>query len=677
MAFSLFRVGRFLRSIFSPAAVFVGFCCLLTFIFILYQPNAGPGAKQRVGWQSWEVIYDNVGGSATDASVNTGGGAPVVGTPSQSEDVDWWNVTTSTPQTMDSASLPLDEWDPMLPHATGLSEIVITKCFIDPWFAEVLAGDFCAPSTTKEDDAYNGKWVRIPRNLNVQSGMMMSLNIYYRRTRRHDIPLVTELRIMRDSESPSPFSPAWHRVEQPVSPSGSPLYLWYKTEKTLLQMTPAERQNDLITEIDILFGDDKPWYGFERVDRPVLEAKPIIRRESVWVTYRKGVKVPPQAPPLHFSHDGRFKIMQVADLHFSVSAGACRDTPLAPCSNSDNLTSTLLARMLDMERPDLVVFSGDQLNGQGTAWDSRSVLAKFARVVTDRQIPWAAVFGNHDDEDGASREHQIKYMQGLPYSLVQEGPKDIHGVGNYVLKVKSADASMTHLLTLYFLDSGAYSKGALSWFGFFVPTEYDWIHQDQTDWFLQESSAIDPIERPFIPDGAKDFGHIWGRQDGSQMAPPRRLAKPNALMFFHIPLQESYAAADIDPITSQELNVGENDLEGSGAAKQQEGFFHKGILQAMESDHVAAGNAHEIKVVTNGHCHVTENCKRVKGVWLCFGGGGSYSGYGRVVFDRRFRVYDISDYGETIRTYKRTEHDEIVDEMILAGRGAPAPYEEI
>ena len=49
----------------------------------------------------------------------------------------------------------------------------------------------------------------------------------------------------------------------------------------------------------------------------------------------------------------------------------------------------------------------------------------------------------------------------------------------------------------------------------------------------------------------------------------------------------------------------------------------------------------------------------------------SYSGYGRVGFDRRFRIYEISDYGETIRTYKRTEHDEVVDRMVLAGAGAP------
>lgn len=88
----------------------------------------------------------------------------------------------------------------------------------------------------------------------------------------------------------------------------------------------------------------------------------------------------------------------------------------------------------------MVVFTGDQLNGQGTSWDSKSVLAKFAKSVTERGIPWAAIFGNHDDEDGESKAYQARWMQGMPYSLVQTGPKDIHGVGNYVLKVWSADS---------------------------------------------------------------------------------------------------------------------------------------------------------------------------------------------------------------------------------------------
>lgn len=130
----------------------------------------------------------------------------------------------------------------------------------------------------------------------------------------------------------------------------------------------------------------------------------------------------------------------MADLHYSVSQGVCRDTSLDPCEHSDNLTNSLVSHVLDLEKPDLVVFSGDQLNGQGTSWDARSILAKFARAVTDKAIPWAAVFGNHDEEDGVSKEQQMALMKGLPYSLVERGPKDVHGVGNYVLKVHSADA---------------------------------------------------------------------------------------------------------------------------------------------------------------------------------------------------------------------------------------------
>jgi len=157
------------------------------------------------------------------------------------------------------------------------------------------------------------------------------------------------------------------------------------------------------------------------------------------LVYRRGVHIPPRAPPLHFDRDGKFKIMQIADLHYSVSIGECRDVRFSPCIGSDNLTNSLLGRVLDIEKPDLVVFTGDQLNGQGTSWDPKSVLAKFAKAVTERQIPWAAVFGNHDSENGLGRMEQMKLMQALPYSVVEPGPKDVSGVGNYVLKVKSAD----------------------------------------------------------------------------------------------------------------------------------------------------------------------------------------------------------------------------------------------
>ena len=66
--------------------------------------------------------------------------------------------------------------------------------------------------------------------------------------------------------------------------------------------------------------------------------------------------------------------------------------------------------------------------------------------------------------------------------------------------------------------------------------------------------------------------------------------------------QETYSAADKDPQTGKPLDVGIHDLEEPGAAKKQDGFFHKGILQAMESEHVS-NTAREVKVIANGHCH--------------------------------------------------------------------------
>ena len=62
---------------------------------------------------------------------------------------------------------------------------------------------------------------------------------------------------------------------------------------------------------------------------------------------------------------------------------------------------------------------------------------------------------------------------------------------------------------------------------------------------------------------------------------------------------------------------------------------------------------------------------------MCVSLDRSYSGYSKVGFDRRFRIYDVSEYGETIRTYKRTENNEVVDDMVLVGRGAPPPFEGV
>jgi hypothetical protein len=173
---------------------------------------------------------------------------------------------------------------------------------------------------------------------------------------------------------------------------------------------------------------------------------------------------------------------------------------------------------------------------------------------------------------------------------------------------------MMHLFTLYFLDSHARQKRKLPW----VWSDYDYLKPNQIDWFLNTSASIKPIERPFTPDGAEDLGKIWKKRadggkarlgDGEQK---RTLAKPNAMMFFHIPLIESYIPMDVDEETGEEMNVGtELGGDGPGSSMTNGGFFENGLLQApavpedvadQEVDMDRMGGL-EVKVVGHGHCH--------------------------------------------------------------------------
>lgn len=110
------RMSRFLRATIVPAGLVFSFSILLTFVFVLYKPGFGPGGVQRVGWQSWEPVFDS---SSVYSGSNSGVGAVDEEQPAEDDsDVDWWNVTRPE-GSADTASLPLDVWSPLLQHDTG------------------------------------------------------------------------------------------------------------------------------------------------------------------------------------------------------------------------------------------------------------------------------------------------------------------------------------------------------------------------------------------------------------------------------------------------------------------------------------------------------------------------------------------------------------------------------
>ena len=130
----------------------------------------------------------------------------------------------------------------------------------------------------------------------------------------------------------------------------------------------------------------------------VTKAAPTLSRAKVTLSARRKPQRLPEMPvsPL-FQADGTFKILQLGDLHFGVMHEKCRDvaweSAAKPCVG-DTDTLAMLERWLDEEKPDLVVFSGDQLNGQSSSWDEKSVIPKYISPVIKRKIAWTSIMGN-------------------------------------------------------------------------------------------------------------------------------------------------------------------------------------------------------------------------------------------------------------------------------------------
>jgi len=168
---------------------------------------------------------------------------------------------------------------------------------------------------------------------------------------------------------------------------------------------------------------------------------------------------------LRFDKKGKFKIVQFTDVHYKQGLPESK------------VAIDLINEVLDAEKPDLVVFTGDIIWAEPVIKGLDEVFAP----VVKRKVPWAYVFGNHDDEFGVTREQLMEYAMQKPYCLAQAGDKSLPGVGNYVLEVKDNTADSVSTV-LYFIDSGSYSplKGVGG---------YNWFSHDQVDWYRRESTA--------------------------------------------------------------------------------------------------------------------------------------------------------------------------------------------
>ena len=481
----------------------------------------------------------------------------------------------------------------------------------------------------------SNKWHRIEKDLYLSKGWVSHAYIHIERKRESELTeadkVIVDVRVGRLDPVTSEKDQGHERWES--RPGG----IW-------LKRTSKRHASDsvkTVTAVDILFGADaveaRP--GWEITLQPLLLSNTGDSPEA-HLTVRRGSVVKPEKPSLRVGKDGKFKILQVADLHLSTGLGVCRDAE-PPNHNggkcdADPRTLEFVGSVLDSEKPDLVVLSGDQVNGE-TAPDAQSATFKYAELFISRKIPFATIFGNHDDEGSLSREALMQLSESLPYSLGTHGPAAVDGVGNYYLEVLAHKSSAHSALTLYFLDTHGYSPDERQFRG------YDWLKKSQIDWFRATS---------------KDLKHSPSHSGYSHVHMD--------MAFIHIPLPEYRNRDDIV------------DASGKALEAPTAPGFNSGFKQALVDEGVLA--------VSCGHDHVNDYCALARGpedkghkpeLWMCYAGGsgfGGYAGYGG--FHRRVRVYDFDMNEARIETWKRVEWAEKkgdtekrIDEMVLVEGG--------
>jgi hypothetical protein len=186
-------------------------------------------------------------------------------------------------------------------------------------------------------------------------------------------------------------------------------------------------------------------------------------------------------PVLKFDGNGRFKIMQLTDIHYNLA-----DSVYAQCSIE------FIRESVAAVAPDLIMLTGDVVVSQ----DTRRAWRNIADVLSEFKIPWAVVFGNHDPEKDLTNRQIIELLSDYPFNLTENGPENISGNGNYVLTVAASASDGKTAAILYCLDS---------------KQQHQWIAYDQMDWYRQQS-------RRFC------------EQNGGTPLP--------ALAFYHIPVPE-------------------------------------------------------------------------------------------------------------------------------------------
>ncbi|WP_455505431.1 metallophosphoesterase family protein [Coprobacter sp.] len=187
---------------------------------------------------------------------------------------------------------------------------------------------------------------------------------------------------------------------------------------------------------------------------------------------------------LKFDAAGHFKIVQFTDVHY------------IPDNPKSKIAIRLIDEVLEQEKPDLVVLTGDIVTGHPAkkGWDS--VLSP----VLQQNIPFMVTLGNHDDEQDLSRKQVAELVVSYPLNLNTICVDSVTGYLNDALPIMGHMSGRPAFL-LYGLDSNNYSTiQGIKGYGWFTPDQIEW-YNCQSCYYksLNEGKALPALAFFHIP----------------------------------------------------------------------------------------------------------------------------------------------------------------------------------
>lgn len=304
---------------------------------------------------------------------------------------------------------------------------------------------------------------------------------------------------------------------------------------------------------------------------------------------------------LFYNKNGKFKILQLTDTHY-----------IAGNPKSERALKNV-NQMLDLEKPDLVIHTGDIIFGEPAERSVREIL----EPISKRKIPFAVAFGNHDEEYDKSRQEMLEIVMSIPYNINTK-TEGIYGVSNCFLTLSpSGSDRISRVFYIFDSNRGATIED--------IPNTYGHIHFDQIAWYRMHSEKFTKI-------------------NGGTPIP--------SLAFFHIPLPEHKEA-----FKDEESGVVTIGTRGENVASPK---INSGMFVSMKE-------MKDIEAVFVGHDHNNDFVTYWKKMFFIYG---RFSGCDNVYNDLKpngARVIELTEGKEGFRSWIRLYGGEIIQDLNFPG----------